>query len=695
MRTLLIDNYDSYTYNLFQLIAETYGREPVVVANDAPQLVEAEASTFDAIVISPGPGHPGDPRDTGGGLEAVRRLRLPVLGVCLGHQALAWLADAEVVAARRPRHGHLERIRHVGDGLFAGLPQHFMAVRYHSLCVATPLPASLRALAWSDDGVLMALEHTDLPWWGVQFHPESIATEHGRQLLENFAFLVASPRAAAPQPPPRPVIEEFPATHYVIFERIDAVIDPGHAFDTVFGTSQPAFWLDTTHLQPDLSRFSFMGDAGGGLGEILSYRVGDGTVNVTLANSESFRVAGSIFDVLNQRLQTRRVAPEPRLPFDLTSGYVGYFGYELKADVGAAAAHSSPLPDAVWMTATRMVAFDHEQGGVYVVATHDGTAGSLAESQNWSRATAGTLRELASRAQTRAAPCDVPAVQTDPARWLVRGQTRYLEDVHRCQRELRAGQSYEICLTDMVEVPCSTPPEVLYRRLREANPAPYGAFLRIGELSVLCSSPERFLRVDGNRMAETRPIKGTATRHADAATDARVRRDLALGRKTRAENLMIVDLLRNDLGRICEVGSVEVTSLMSVETYATVHQLVSTIQGQLRADVGAVAAARACFPGGSMTGAPKLRTMAILDDIETRARGVYSGALGYFGASGTCDLAITIRTIVVADDHLTIGAGGAIVLDSDPAEEYEEMLIKARATLRVVDSVDVHDDSHE
>ncbi|QBI54271.1 aminodeoxychorismate synthase component I [Streptomonospora litoralis] len=686
MRPLLVDNHDSYTYNLFQLIAEVAGTEPDVWSNDDPRLARRGLSARPWIVVSPGPGHPARARDLGLLTDALRRAPdVPVLGVCLGHQALVHLAGGDVGAAPRPRHGYLSRIRHRARGLFAGIPQDFTAVRYHSLAARRPLPAELAATAFAEDGVVMAAEHTELPRWGVQFHPESVAGEYGRDLLANFRHLAgavprrrhgAAPGAggsaaarscstgggqARPATAPRP-----PPPHVRTLER---AVDTEAAFARLHAASPYAFWLDSSRTG-GTGRFSFLGDAGGDDGEVLTYRVGEGAVDVAPpAGAPIRREPGTIFDALRRRTPARPAAPTG-LPFDFTGGYVGYLGYELKADCGGAAAHRSPLPDAVWLRCDRVVAVDHANDRTYLVARGAGA-------RSWAEETARTLAAL----DPAPAPSAAAAPGGDLETLLERNREGYLTDVKECLARLEEGESYEICLTDRLRVPAPADGLAYYRRLRRAAPAPYAALLQLGGTAVYSASPERFLRIGADGTAESRPIKGTAPRAADRAEDARRAEELRTGAKTRAENLMIVDLLRNDLGRVCEVGSVEVPRFMYTESYSTVHQLVSTVRGRLRAGAHPVDAVRACFPGGSMTGAPKLRTMEIIDRLENSARGVYSGALGYLSHEGTADLSVVIRTAVAHDGTLTVGAGGAVVLDSDPQEEYAEMLLKAAVAL--------------
>lgn len=686
MRTLLVDNYDSYTYNLYQLLAQTYGIAPVVVSNDDPAWDDLDLASFDGVVISPGPGRPSSHHDFGHSRDVLRRDGLPVLGVCLGHQGIGLAAGASVTTAPEPRHGHLTEVTHTGTGVFAGLPQRFTAVRYHSLCVTEPLPPALDAVAWAEDGVIMGLRHTSLPWWGVQFHPESISTEYGPRLVANFRDLaLASKRITINRParPSRAPVDDCSAAPpkaplRACVLRLPGAIDTEAAFTALYGTSTRAFWLDSAHVEKGLSRFSFLGDASGPGDDVLTYRVGDESVIVESSGGIPHLEPGTIFGALSRRLG-RDVIGADELPFDLPGGYVGYFGYELKAGIGARAAWRAQTPDAMWLRASRFVVADHLEDRTYVVAVAE--PGQMEQAETWIQRTGAVLRRL-----TRADGASTvrPADTSQVSSALVRSRTQYLADIEECQRQLRAGESYEICLTNKLRLPAPDDDIEYYRRLRHLNPAPYGALLRLGELAVFSSSPERFLRVDRQRAAESKPIKGTAPRSSDPELDEQLRSCLPADPKTRAENLMIVDLLRNDLGRMCEVGSVRVPRFMATESYATVHQLVSTVRGVLREDVTAVDCVRACFPGGSMTGAPKLRTMEIIDRLETEARGIYSGALGYFGFTGTADLNIVIRTAVRWRDELTIGAGGAIVLDSDALAEYDEMLLKAQAPLRAL-----------
>ncbi|WP_431916244.1 aminodeoxychorismate synthase component I [Micromonospora wenchangensis] len=680
MRTLLVDNYDSYTYNLFQLIAVVNGVEPTVVRHDDPAVSTLDLRRFDNVVISPGPGRPDREKDFGFSAQVIAESPVPVLGVCLGHQGIASGHGAAVHSAPVPRHGHLASITHDSDGLFTGIPQHFTAVRYHSLCVSD-LPPELVATAWAEDGVIMGLRHVDRPMWGLQFHPESICTEYGQTLLGNFRDLTRAHQAresiqvAAPPPIAAP-------THRLHVRTLGWETDAEQAFTRLFRDSTHAFWLDSARVEEGLSRFSYLGDASGPLSEVVRYDVGTGAVEVATAAGAPTRVPGTILSYLQQRLAGIHL-DSSALPTDLTCGYVGYFGYELKGDLGAAGPHRADTPDAYWIFADRFVAVDHRDRQTYLVALSDGSEGSDDAALDWVETVAEQLTAIPEAGPVT--PLAPPPVDTSSlVASLERDREQYLADIAACKRELVAGESYEICLTNGLRLPRPRDGFAFYRAMRRYNPAPYSAYLRLGDIEVACSSPERFLRLTADRVVETKPIKGTAPRHPDPTVDAALRDELTTSDKTRAENLMIVDLLRNDLGRVCEVGSVTVPKLMQTESYASVHQLVSTIRGRLRAEATAVDCVEACFPGGSMTGAPKLRTLEIIDGLETTARGIYSGSLGFLSCNGTADLNIVIRTAVLSGDGMRVGAGGAIILDSDPEGEFDEMLLKAAAPLRAL-----------
>jgi len=685
VRTLLIDNYDSFTYNLFQLLAELDGGTPTVIENDDYERWTAlREREFDNVVVSPGPGSPDRARDLGISARAILEWELPLLGVCLGHQAICHLHGGRVARAPEPMHGRLSLIHHAGTELFEGLPSPFRAVRYHSL-LAHRLPPVLDVTATTGDGLVMALRHRSRPMWGVQFHPESIATQHGRRLLANFRRLTGERRAAAPRPAPARLEAPgaaagppagAPAQYELHARRLHASADPESVLERLFGASRHRFWLDSSLVVPGLSRFSFLGDADGPLGEVVSYDVQRREVTVLGRGGTSVHRV-TLFDYLQDELRRRHV-PGGDLPFDFNLGYVGYLGYELKRDCGAGAPHRSDVPDATLLFADRAVAFDHEEGSVWLLALS--TPGTRAAALDWLRRAADEI------AAAPAAAEPVLPAQEPPAALQLRRRhpdAAYRALIERCQQEIAAGETYEVCLTNMLSLTAEVEPLATYRTLRRLSPAPYAAFLEVPDLAVLSSSPERFLKV-ARGMVESKPIKGTRPRGSTPSADAALARDLREAEKDRAENLMIVDLVRNDLGSVCRVGSVHVPEIFAVETYATVHQLVSTVRGTPGKGSGAVACVRAAFPGGSMTGAPKLRTMEIIDRLEGGSRGIYSGALGYFALGGAADLSIVIRTIVVDGERISMGVGGAIVALSDPDEEVAEMMLKGRALIRAL-----------
>jgi para-aminobenzoate synthetase len=693
LKTLLIDNYDSFTYNLFQLLAEANGEEPLVVRNDAAGWAELSRLQFDNVVISPGPGSPERAGDFGVCAEAIGAAEAPLLGVCLGHQGLGWVHGAEVLPAPEAMHGRISAVLHGDSPLFAGIPREFQAVRYHSLCLEPPLPEELEPIAWTSDGLLMAVAHKQRPQWGVQFHPESICTEYGRTLLANFRDLTREFQArrkrtpaAAPLPAQAPgAASQAPraphpeAAELVLrVERLDTLHDAERAFVEIYGGCEMAFWLDSSKVD-ERARFSFIGATGGPLSAAIHYEVSSGELRIERAGGEVELLRESIFDYLSREMRRlRRLSPE--LPFDFDCGFVGYFGYELKADCGGNDAHSSSMPDASFVFADRLIAFDHLERCTYVLCLAE--PGGAEQADRW---IAETCVALAAAAPVEDPEWDGGELELPVDFRLSRSHERYLEDIATCKQRLTEGETYEICLTNRITAEVSVDPLALYRNLRRVNPAPFSAYLRFGSSAIASSSPERFLSIARDGWVEAKPIKGTCERGRSPAEDVRLAEQLRLDEKSRAENLMIADLLRNDLGVVCEIGTVQVPNLMQVETYETVHQLVSTVRGLLREDVEPPDCIRACFPGGSMTGAPKKRTMEIIDELEGEARGVYSGAIGYLGLSGACDLSIVIRTIVVQDGHASLGVGGAIVMQSDAEEEYQEILLKARAPIAAID----------
>ena len=356
--------------------------------------------------------------------------------------------------------------------------------------------------------------------------------------------------------------------------------------------------------------------------------------------TEPFEVldSGSPFDALKEALARRG-----------SGGAVGYLGYELHRfleDSPISTADDIGLPDHWLGLYDKAIVFDH----------HPHTAGYSIGN--------------------RPAKADLISSFSKPD---------YIQAVERVKEHIAAGDVYQVNLSQRFSVRMEMDPWELYLLLRERNPAPYAAYINAGDFQIISSSPECFLTFDPiSRVVTTRPIKGTRPRSADPAEDRRLAQELESSAKDMAENIMIVDLERNDLGRVCEFGSVSVPELAMIESYPTVHHLVSTVTGRLRDDRDAVDLLTATFPGGSITGAPKIRVMEIIAELEPVRRGVYTGSIGCLGFDGSVNLNIAIRTAVVKDGMCHFHVGGGIVADSDPEAEYQETLDKGRAFLEVL-----------
>ena len=689
-RVLVVDNHDSYTANLAHLVAEVAGALPEVVRNDELDVGAVLGAGYSHLVISPGPGHPADPADIGGCLELIRRAAVPLLGVCLGHQGIA-LAFGGTVGPVDPAHGVLSPVRHDGTGLFAGLPQGFAAVRYHSLAV-TEVPPELVVTARGADGLVLALRHRQRPLVGVQFHPESVLTAHGRRLMANFLAVRLPTRRPPPRFPGRSAARR-PVGAPPAVRRLPGWVPPESVASWAVGRCQRWFWLDSSAGRCWSGRFSYLGwlepaDLS------VTYDVANRTVTEhRVGAQQAWR--GTAFDYLAEALRAQ-ARPAMELPFGFCGGWVGYLGYECKADTGGRLGHRAASPDACLLQVRRFLAFDHQKRQVYAVSL-DADApkrlAGLATVVRQARPPRGFDRGylgLGGREPERPEPAGLepgvpePAGPSSASVRATMGQGDYRRAFAAVQRELRAGNTYELNLTYQVGLGSAADPFAVYRLLRRENPTPYAAFFSHPGVSVLSSSPERFLSIDATGVIEVKPIKGTTPRGRTPAEDAAHSRRLTRDPRFRSENLMIVDLVRNDVGLVSVAGTVQVPSLMAVESYAAVHQLVSTVRGTLAPGVGAVEAARALFPPGSMTGAPKERTMAIIDAVETTARGVYSGVLGWFGVDGRAELSVVIRTLVHHGDHYRLGTGGGITVYSDAASEYAETQWKSDPLIRAV-----------
>ena len=464
-----------------------------------------------------------------------------------------------------------------------------------------------------------------------------------------------------PQFPEVPMNKPASNLRVTELEHVDAV---ACRFRTLADLPRPV-WLDSGDRHAASGRFDILA-----ADPYLTLQTRGPVTEIVTRDGLRTQSTHSPLDLLRERLGPNTVGV-PGLPF--SGGAIGYVGYDFGRrcePVASLAAADIDVPDVAIGLYDWAVVVDHAQRRTWLV----GGLRDPRTAEQWNR----LIDRLNGSPVAGGAPFRVLCRPTSNFSY-----QEYSHAFARIQDHIRCGDCYQVNLTQRFSARAEGDPWHAYLKLRDINPAPFAAFLDFAEGKILCSSPERFLRVWDGRV-ETKPIKGTRPRAADRARDRELAEELRTSAKDRAENVMIVDLLRNDLGKSCAPGSVRVTKLFDVESFASVHHLVSTVEGRLAPGKDALDLLAGCFPGGSITGAPKVRAMQIIEELEPHRRSVYCGSIGYLGFDGNMDMNIAIRTIVQCGDRVYAWAGGGIVADSEVEAEYQESFDKAAALLEVL-----------
>jgi len=460
------------------------------------------------------------------------------------------------------------------------------------------------------------------------------------------------------------------------------LLTPVSAFLAIAAKEADAFLLESVERGEQIGRFTFLGAR-----PYMQVRARGDEVIVQRGRVREQRNC-SVIQVAKELLRQHRPAKVPGLP-PFTAGAVGYFAYDgvrQLENIGEHAKDDLDLPDSVWMFFDRLLAFDHLRHQIHIIATADVSRESPRQAYERAVADIAVLeKKLANGLRPAQLRRSSPARRRKLKVKAGTSRERYVQMVERAKEYIAAGDIFQVVLSQRLDFTPEVEPFDIYRALRTVNPSPYLYFLRMGDTHVLGSSPEMLVRVTGRNL-EYRPIAGTHRRGRDQAEDEALEQKMLHDEKERAEHVMLVDLGRNDLGRVSEYGSVKVKDLMYVERYSHVMHLVSALEGKLRGDLDALDAFAACFPAGTLSGAPKVRAMQIIEELEPTRRGIYGGSVLYADFAGNLDSCIAIRTLLMRGNKAYLQAGAGIVADSDPESEFEECLNKAKAVLRAVDA---------
>ncbi|MDO6525263.1 anthranilate synthase component I family protein [Motilimonas sp. 1_MG-2023] len=454
-------------------------------------------------------------------------------------------------------------------------------------------------------------------------------------------------------------------------ERYARQLDVVDVFESVYKKYEYSFILQSSKVVPGFSRYSMTGASIGKHMSVLKSNVADGyTEEIRADGAKVFNQ--NIFELLKEKMTKFQSNFEhDALPFN--SGYLGFFGYEALNLTAGVKCHTSPNDDVMMMMPTSFVVVDHLVGDSYFCTIHTDGMGVCDVMPAADEILSAVSSDLKAAQVERLQIDEVYRYLTENAK-LNFGKQQYIDAIDTCKSYIKSGDSYEICLSNKVEFFNEIDTWQVYKLLSATSPAPHSSYIKTPDTRIASASPERFLSIDKCGLIEAKPIKGTMPRGATLEEDEAIKEALRNSQKDIAENLMIVDLMRNDISKCCHGATVAVPKLFDIESYSHYHQMVSTVQGMI--NIPPVDAFFHLFPGGSMTGAPKVRTLEIIDEIESSWRGVYSGAIGYFAFNGAADFSIVIRSLTENQGKCSIGVGGAITYLSDNQSEFEETLIK-------------------
>ncbi len=460
------------------------------------------------------------------------------------------------------------------------------------------------------------------------------------------------------------------------------LLTPVSAFLAISRGEENAFLLESVERGEQIGRYTFLGAR-----PYMQLRAQGAGVVVERGKKREPREA-NIFQVAKELLQQHKPAIVPGLP-PFTAGAVGFCSYDIVRqleNIGDSTTDDLQLPDCVLMFFDRLLAFDHLRHQIHIIAAADVANESPRKAYDRAVADIARLEKQLSAGLRPGNWGKINAGRRSKLKIKTLSARRQFEESVRVAKEyIAAGDIFQVVLSQRLDFTPDVPPFDIYRALRAVNPSPYMYFLKMGDTHVLGSSPEMLVRVTGRKL-EYRPIAGTHPRGRDEAEDRRLEEKMLSDEKERAEHVMLVDLGRNDIGRVSEYGSVKVKDLMYVERYSHVMHIVSALEGKLRPELHALDAFAACFPAGTLSGAPKVRAMQIIEELEPTRRGVYGGSVLYADFAGNLDSCIAIRTMLMKGKKAYLQAGAGIVADSDPATEYQESMNKAQAVLRAVET---------